>query len=251
MGVKGYTEDYRNQLLEATLRVAPIVYKTKARNIWHLEDLDDFVQEALIHINKLFDTKYINLVDDSLGTIDNLVSSLLSGTFVMNRYNILTRDKYHSSQMLRLDNNEVGDSSGVWDGTTFIPITAGEYSDSLTPGQQYDKDSKMLWGKDTLHNIMLKVLSVEPIKARRYNYAGYTKELGAITLSEYDVVQLLLLGFDTQGIIKLFGFNTPETMSPANTVRRVVRQALNKLYSAVDKLDDSSIQSITMYLGTI
>lgn len=215
-----YTEAYLEALLQATLRVAPIIYKTKGHRLWGLEELDDFVQEALMHINNLFRQRYIKPLDPTKGTVDNLVSSLLSGTFLWNQQNGVLRDKYHDNLRITFENLSQ-------DSKNSLGQLPGELLESLenTPHENYEMERR---NKELQE--LINTLSKSPVASYKHTYRGYSKELGPITLTEYNIATLMLLGYSTQDIVEIFGLNnSKQKVAQANVVRQVIRRTLNNL----------------------
>lgn len=239
-----YTEDYLEELVKAVYRVAPIVYDLKAGSIKHLESKEDFVQEAAVHITNLFNTRYIHPLDEEKGSIDNLVSSLLSGIYLVQKWTLLDRDGF--KDVFELDLRDLGDMDS---GEAYKP---GSYNYMVVkdPNLNADELHNIKVGKHILEEIIEETLSDAVIEGRKYTYTGFSKEYREFVLSEHNIMKHILLGYNMKEIVSLFGLNdSTEDRGQANFIRKIITETLSKVKKQVAKLNAEKHNLVESYVN--
>lgn len=227
-------------LLEVTLREAPKVYRIRGSRIWNLETEEDYVQEALMHISSLYERGYFDSYDETKGSIYNLVNTLLTGTFNLNRFNVNIRDRFKDVLRLEIDDLELGaHTKEIVEG-----LDAQLVEKPLSPEEMWE----VVLGQGLLEVVMDEVLDKSPPETRKYKYLGESREYGEFELSEYNLVLYKLRGFD---IAQIVGFFNPINVSQENFIRRVGQRAETKLVEALKTLDKDSRKAIIKYLENI
>lgn len=186
--------------------------------------LEDFQQDAVLHILELYERDYFEYRED--GSIQALVYKLLSGFFA---YNKLMEKTNERNMVISLDYmEEFANLNGIDNYTN--PILKD--LDSLNPEEQYNSINSLNNGK-TLYNEILeafKSMSLERQTSHKYSAIIDNKETD---LSYYVLAKLVLGKTKRIDIVNLF---SKGNKSKEVYVRRQLNKVLGFLKSIVENL---------------
>lgn len=231
----GYTQEYLDDLIEATYRVAPKVYKKYTWDARFQYTVDDYAQEAAMYIFDLFKQQYINL-PNNIGKIDNLVYSLLDKHWTFNKYTSLRTSGNH--EVSRLHVEDIDDSG-------FQAL--GVYLDSVSDDTDNQEDRLAIKiGKDILNDLINNTFSYTP-----YRNAKHTYEYKGQRLTEKMLAELVLSGKSPNAIVELIGYSSKDNTPPTVMLRRRYKTIIDKTAEAIKKLSLGDRKYIERYLETV
>lgn len=204
-------------------------------------DRDDYIQDAVIYILNLFRKDYMNIAD--INNASGIIYKML-GRFTLNQ--IQTDAKQVNKRGPSLDVGvELQDDLE----TTYTMSKEGLFGSSTkSPEEEYLLEEGRLMLEDIIEQ-----LDVTPFKSTKYNYQGFEKNLGKVSLSEQNIAKLLLMGNHFHDILKVYNVEASNigSSSEATYVHRKIKQTLDKLADIVNSLDSEDRKLVKDYIQQI
>lgn len=238
-----YTEEYLDELIAATYEVAPKVYRKYNWDDRFMYTVEDYTQDAVMEIIRLFDKRYIHLPDPTK-KITNLVYTLLDKHFTFNKYKQLKQTNKQGE--FYLSGNEDNNSEYQATGTTLLDQSMMS-SDVLTPEDLED----IKYGHDILVHVVDNNLSNKDVRSRTHEYKGYHELLGDITLNDRNLGRLIIEGLTPNDVVEVFGIDPVDNTSAPSLIRKRYRIAMQQLSRAVSDLDRDDLELVEKYLESI
>jgi hypothetical protein len=217
--------------------VAPIIYKKKRKWFYNTNyDLEDFVQDAAIHILERFREDYFDLSNPKLKSV---IYTLIDGYFSLNKSRW---DLRHSREELHLD--AVSDNEIEQEQYVDLLLTK-----DLDPEEKYILEKAIKDGRE-ITNKMINKLSDTVFQTRKYRYIGEFKGKN-YPFSEKSLVLLFLEGLTLKDIQEVYKAELDRNYYKARLVERKLKQTLNKLAEMINALEDSKRFNVKVYLLNI
>lgn len=226
---KGQIKWTKDRLAWITNKIAPSVYRKYSWNALKYS-VDDFTQDALMHIMELYDRNYLDL---TLNNIGPLIKRMLNGHFV---YNMYKKHKKFSKE-LSLNNTEDTEYNSI----EYIANVKDESPTSDT----------LLLGEDFLKSF-IDNLSFHAYRTRKHSYVGHTKKSGKIELTEANLAKLIISGYSLHDILKVFNVDVDNigSSSQASYISHRVKAIIDKLALVINNEEDDVVDAIKAYIDT-
>ncbi len=216
-----------DELVEVTYYQSQFAYK---RYNWYSLNytLDDFKQDAVLHILDLYSRDYFEYQED--GSLNALIYSLLSGFFV---YNKLKEKIAERSHVVSLDAMQTNDFNEM----------VLEDIDGLTPEEETDIKKEYKLGEET-YNELLDTFKLFSTNATQLDYVAKINGKN-IELSYYIIAKLILDKTRRADIVKLF---SQENRSKQTYVSRFINKTTERLKQYIGKLDEHKQKALETYV---
>lgn len=218
-----YTEQYLNDLIEATYEVAFSVYIKYTWGPRTLITFDDYRQEAAMEVVRLFKSRFITPPKENY-TKTNLktyIYSILDKYFTINLINTEVRRTYHKVAADELDTNNFVDSNHA----------------------NPDKEDNYIRGAEELNSLMSLNLTKEPYNTRKHKYI----DSDGTELSEYLMAQHILAGDRIIDVLEKYSDNDNSRVK-YNQITRWYNESIDKLTELITKDAGHNKDNIIKYL---
>jgi len=194
-------------------------------------DKDDFMQDSVMYILKIYRNGYMHLDEDRnpRGMIFNMLR-----LFAYNYTSAKNKDRFRESVSLEKPTDEYGNT----------PLDLIKEESMMDPEQYTTVIYESKRAEKILKNI-IENLDVTPFKTVTHLYVGKS----GISLSEYNIGRLILKGYNVEKILKEYEVlpNKSEQDSRYVYVKRKINQVSNKLKKAFNKLNEDDKKAIEIY----
>lgn len=227
-------------IANAVYRVAPKVYYKNRGRFDRSYEKDDFVQDAYMHIQKLFDTGYIQPDREN---IDGIIYSLLNSHFVLNKISSQSKDANRFSWSPQMSPSEDHSSRLILN--PYDKTASGQIADKNmeNPEEAHDREELEEHGKMIIDTI-IDNMSFQSYTAKKHSYSGHDEILGDIELSEANLAKLYFMGYSLQAVLEVFGFGEKDRSSRSSYVTHKyqdVRYKINEIIYGLDKYDKEAV----------
>lgn len=221
------TEEAMIKIAEAVYRVAPPIYAKKSWSKIRY-DLDDFTQDAVMDMIRLYEKGYFQI---DKGHIDTIVYRMINGYFIINT--LQTKRKI-ANRMVLADTPIAG--SGSLGKTALLDIIANK------PGEDPLEHE---YANGVLQEIINK-LDFTPVQGTKYSYSGVWKDKKEIPLTQRHIARLIFAGEDIHGILKIYGKDTKNigACSQASHIRQTVMNTVKKIKEIVQTMNPADIAQL-------
>lgn len=233
---KEWTED---EVVRLTYKVAPIVYKGRSW-VGSKYSLDDFVQDAVMHILEKFRAGYLDTDRDD---IKPLIYVLLNRFFAYNKYKKAKNDRATSSLHL-----PAIDTSGDSSKKEMIEMIEDE---NPSP-EEFTKNIDAIGDGEEIILGIIDNLDFEPFKSRKYQYSGEI-DGKKIELTEANLAKLFFSGKTLHDILRIYGINVTNSGadSRASFIAHKLKALIKKMSETINALNDREKESVVKYLENI
>lgn len=242
-----YTQEYLNDLIEATYEIALSVYKKYSWNDNTVYSLDDYKQDAAMEILRLFDSRFITPPREGY-TQTNLktyVYSILDKFFTINLINTFKSKRFSMTIPLEYIQMKMGEEADKLDLMSLLAANDPELVDNqLTP----DDFDNILRGRDAIERLLENEFSVLP-----YNTSHtYETDLG-YPLSELNIARYILLNYTPNNVVE--EYQSTDNLSKSHYIRKQYTNVFTKLTELIkEKLitqDEVTIKQVVLYLKSL
>lgn len=238
-----YTEE---EILDASYNASKSVwskYRNMFRNVEYTED--DFIQDSMMHILKLYRNNYFYKSDSKTNdNLYNLIWTLLNGHFINNKVKLTRKElkTYYHEEPVSDSDVKYG---GKYD-TSNHSYVGQIASDALDPSQVQAKEELFSIGKDLFMNICdsFDVTSY----GRDLNLTGYEPILGKIRFNESTMAKLIGMGYSRKEVQEIYGVT--ELGHKQQIISRKYTAVTNRLRDILSKLDKDSKEAVSVYLDS-
>jgi hypothetical protein len=214
---------------------------------------DDYIQDAVMYLFKLYKNKYFEL--DPNKNIKGLLYSMLR-QYTLNRIHVDYKKEKKKSYSLDIEmpTGFMGELETKKDHIPSEDRDAWDYIERDLEIGQIDAGEKIL--KKVVNR-----LDPTPYKSYKYAYMGNVRNLGKpighmrglwgdIKLSEQNLGKMLFHGLDYHDVLKVYGVDTPNigTSSEATFVQRKFKAVIKKLTEEINNLNEEDREAVKKYI---
>jgi hypothetical protein len=235
---KNFTENEdkeKNKIIELAYDAATKIYNKNAIEFQNKNiSKDDFLQDAAMYILYLYEIDYMYLDKPELAP--GMVRKMLN-TFFLNE---IRDDKAKKLIRTVSMDEELEDSENNITGSDLIP------SKELSA----DKKEFIEYGKMLLEGL-IEEFSIVPYQTTKHSYTGKVPGTNEqLSFSEYNIAKLLLDGYSSDTILKIYDVYTPNIGSSvkASVVYRKIKNILDKLEKEINTLDNEDRSAVVAFI---
>jgi len=224
------------KIIKASYEMAEKIYRINYKSFFGYSiDLEDFQQDAVMYILKLYRDGYM-YTDDSYD-IRGMIFTMLR-QYVLNYLR-----KYYRRSKRMADNirqNNLGEFDTNYLVVENIPALPNnkEVEETVVMQESIEQGKKVL-GK------IIQNFSISPLKTRKHIYINTENN----KISEYQIAKLVTEGHNIESILKEYNVYTSNigTSSKAVFVYRKVQEVLDKLKTYIEQLEENDKKAVALY----